>query len=161
MIQVTQSKIIHAPQDQVWSLLSDVTTVNKYHPLVKSVDLLSPNKTGIGATRVCHFEDGTSVTEKVVHDANGRIAFELSNFSLPMKEFDAELSVKPLITNETDLTFTLHFQPKYGFIGKLMGKYVVKPKMKELLRNVMAGVARHLATGETIGKDFRAPKEKE
>ena len=97
---------------------------------------LSPNKTGISATCICHFEDGTSVTEKVVDNANGKISFEeLSNFtSLPaMKEFDAEVSVKPVITNKTDLTFTLHFQPKYGFVGKLIGKYVMKPKMKELL----------------------------
>jgi uncharacterized protein YndB with AHSA1/START domain len=102
MIDAEVTRIINGSHDQVWELLTDLTTVNEWHPEVKSVDLLSSHKKGIGATRLCHFYDGTSVKETVSAVDDKFMVLDMSDYSVPMKDYFAEIAAKPLDSNKTE-----------------------------------------------------------
>ena len=83
MIDAKVTRIINGSRDQVWDLLTDLTTVIEWHLEVKSVDLLSSNKKGVGATRVSNFYDGTSVKETITAVDGKHMTLELSDYSFP------------------------------------------------------------------------------
>jgi hypothetical protein len=68
MVKVTVKHVVENPRHRVWRLFSDLSLIVEYHPHVKGAQVLSPEKrpAGIGATRHCHFFDGTSTKEEVV-----------------------------------------------------------------------------------------------
>lgn len=159
MIQATSTRVIQGPKDEVWDLLSDVTTIVDYHPQVESVDLISSNKTGLGATRVCNFYDGTSIKETVSEFDDKHMLLELSDFSVPMKVFQAEFVAKSLGTNKTEISFILHYQVKYGPVGHLLGVTLVKMKMKALIKQVLASLDERVQTGQPVKKKARVAKQ--
>ena len=155
MQQASATRHVHASPDQVWSIVSDVTTVARYHPSVKTADLLTPSPTGIGAARRCNFYDGTDVREEVVEVEEGsRVKLALSEFSLPMKSIEAESRIAPTGDRHADVTFTVYYQVKYGPLGQLMGATVVKKQLSAMTARVVAGLDHHLKTGELVDKDF-------
>jgi uncharacterized protein YndB with AHSA1/START domain len=179
MIHKSTTRVIRAPPSVVMELLADVTTVDKWNTHVKSVDLASPDKkqrTGVGAARVCHFHDGTSIKETVTKVDNKHIAMAVSDFSMPLSEISIDFAVRPAAAASsaatdktsqeansikmTELTFSMHYNVKYGPIGYLLGQTVLKMKLHSVQTKILAGIDHHLATGERIGKDFKFSKKK-
>lgn len=94
MITTERSIDIEAPADRVWAVLGRFMHIDDFHPRVSKVDVLSDATTGVGASRRCHFKDGTSVIEKVIDWQDGRAyRAELSEFSLPLNKAIATLKV--------------------------------------------------------------------
>jgi len=153
------TRIVHAEPNVVWPLLADVTLVADWHPSVQTVDLLSPSPTGLGAARRCNFYDGTSVREVVTELSEGKsVTVELSEFSLPMKHFEAQVSLSPAGGGTTQVTFEMRYEVKFGILGKAMNFLMVRGQMSKLLNTVLAGLDHHAATGDRIGQDF-APRK--
>jgi carbon monoxide dehydrogenase subunit G len=159
MIDAEVTRIISGSHDQVWDLLTDLTTVDEWHPKVKSVDLLGSRKKGLGATRVCHFYDGTSIKETVTAIDDNHMLLELSDYSVPMKDFFAEITAKPLDSNKTEVSFMFHYTVKYGPIGHLIGVTLMKAKMKSVLKTLLAAINERVETGEPVQKKGRLPKQ--
>lgn len=158
MIDAEVTRIISGSHDQVWELLTDLTTVNEWHPEVKSVDLLSSHKKGLGAARICHFYDGTSVKETVTELDDKRMVLELSDYMVPMKDFFAEIAAKPLDSNQTEVSFIFHYTVKYGPIGHLLGVTLIKAKMKSVIKTMLAAINERIETGKPVQKKKRLPE---
>ncbi|MEM7156242.1 MAG: SRPBCC family protein [Myxococcota bacterium] len=157
MQTVTVTRIVHATPETVWELLADVTAVSQWHPQVATVDLLSTNAVGLGATRRCNFHDGTSVREEVTSVEKGRrLRLTLSEFSLPMKSFEVEVTLTPTSRGQTQVSFEMVYEVKFGIFGRAMNALVVRGQMSKLLNRVLAGLDHHSVTGELIGQDFVA-----
>lgn len=155
MQNVTVTRIVHAQPSAVWDLVADVTRVVKWHPSVRTVDLLSASPTGLGAARRCNFYDGTSVCETVTGLEEGsRVKVALSEYSLPMKTFEAEIRLKPTDDGNTQVTFSMDYEMKFGVFGKAMNALMVRGQMTKLMSTVLSGLDHHGATGEPIGEDF-------
>ncbi len=155
MQHVTVTRIVHAEPSTVWGLIADVTAVERWHPSVQTVDLLSERATGLGAARRCNFYDGTSVHEVVTEVEDGkRIRLALSEFSLPMKHFEAEIQLSETRDGKTQVTFVADYEMKFGVLGKAMNALMVRGQMNKLLGSVLAGLDHHAATGRHVGKDF-------
>jgi carbon monoxide dehydrogenase subunit G len=159
MIDAEATRIINGSHDQVWEFLTDLTTVNEWHPEVKSVDLLSSHKKGLGATRICHFYDGTSVKETVTAVDDKHMVLELSDYSAPMKDFFVEIAAKPLDSNKTEVSFVFHYTVKYGPIGHLLGVTLLKAKMKSVIKKMLAAINQRVETGEPVQRKGRLPKQ--
>jgi carbon monoxide dehydrogenase subunit G len=144
MIQAIVIRNIEASYDEVWPLLSDITKVVDYHPSVSSVDLVTSNKEGVGATRVCHFFDGTSLKETVTEADAKHLKLQLSEFTVPLKEFEAEMNAKVISERVTEVTFQFTFTVKYGPLGYLMGVTLIKPQMKKMGASVLLGLDDHI-----------------
>lgn len=160
MIGIQATRVLDAPHDKVWNLISDLRRVKYYHPKVRNVHMLSPNKQGLGATRVCHFHDGTQIREEVTEADDEHIHMILSDYSVPFKKFSADLHAVPLQDgSKTQVSMTMHYQVKYGPLGYLMGITVMPLAVRSLLNNVLAGMEYHLETGKTVDQDFQPSKQ--
>lgn len=157
MQSASATRIIHASPDVVWELVRDVTTIERWHPSVASVDLLSPQATGLHAARRCNFVDGTSVREEVFELEEGqRVRLSLSEFSMPMQKLEAEIRLVPAEGGRTQATFEIFFEPKFGILGKALGALAIRRKLASVCARILAGLDHHLSTGELVGDDFVA-----
>ena len=149
------TRVIHAPLPHVWTVAADVTTVTRWHPAVADADLLSPHATGLGATRRCHFHDGTNVREEVVEvDEDRRVRLRISEFSAPLVRLEVEITLARTTTNQTQARFALHYQLKGGVLGQLLGATLLRREMSKVANRALAGLGHYTATSEPVTKDF-------
>ena len=161
-IKKTSSRVIHASPETIMNLLSDVTSVDLWNPHVKKVDLVSksPNqKEGLGAARVCHFFDNTSLKETVTESDTHHIRMVVTDYEIPMKTMNIEFRVEQRggLDNknaETSvLSFTMEYNVKYGLIGYLLGISLLKMKIHSVQSKILAGIDSYLTTGKPVEKD--------
>jgi hypothetical protein len=48
----------------------------------------------------------------------------------------------------------MEFAPKFRPLGRVMGKLMMRPKMRKIFDHVLSGMAHHAVAGEEIGKDW-------
>ena len=158
MTTVHTTKTLNVPATQAWEIIADFGGVHRHSSAVDYVDMRSTAERGVGATRVCHFYDKTSVTEEITdwHEGKG-YTVQLSKFSMPLKEAAATLSVKDTGAGTCEATFVMEFIPKFGPLGRVMGQVLMRPMMRKVFSQVLAGLAHHAATGEDIGEGWKAP----
>lgn len=152
--------------DTMWNVVSDYTNIHKVHPLIKSVDKISDNERGEGAIRTCNFYSGGSAKEKVVewNEDGKNYKLELVDGSLRLKAMTARFAVSPKegenatgskVTADVDAT------AKYGFLGKIIERVMLKRKLTTTLKKLFAGYAYHVKTGkEVTGKESLAELQK-
>ena len=154
MHYVTVKREINHDIDAVWNVLDDFGAVHKYHPGVKNSNTIGEKKTGIGAKRVCHFYDGSSLKETIIkYVPNHEYSFALSEFSLPLKQATSHFKVAPLRNGNSELTITLDFQPKFGPVGWLMAKLLIRPTLTKALHGLTKGLDDYMTTGKFVGAD--------
>jgi len=152
-MQINVTKRLSLPAEEVWRHLGDFSGIARIHASVESADLLSENNEGVGASRKCHFYDGNSVVERVLEWESGRrMKIGLSEMSMPLKRAEAEIIVTPRGDNETELSITMFFIPKFGPLGALMGALMMKPMLRKMLVQLIRGLEYHARTGEIVGR---------
>ena len=78
----------------------------------------------------------------------------MTEFSVPMKRLEVEITLQPQAAGATLATFALHYQVKFGPIGKLLGATVMRKELGKMAAKLLAGLEHHALTGEQVGKDF-------
>ena len=82
----------------------------------------------------------------------------ISEFSLPLKCMQAEMGVREIDADSSEIYMSSDFVVKAGPLGWLMGHFVMRPVMKGVFNKVLSGLAYHSLTGERIGEQL-PPKE--
>lgn len=132
--------------------MDDFGSVYKYNPAVEKSEILGGKPTGVGAKRVCHFYDGSSLKETITqYTPNQGYSFTLSDFSLPLKHAASRFEVTPLGPQDSQLSITLEFEPKFGPVGWLMTKLLIRPKLANALQGIAKGLDDYLTTGQVVG----------
>ena len=153
MHRVTITRELNHDVADVWRLLDDFGAIAKYNPGVESAEIVSARPTGLDAQRICHFYDGTSLTETIVRYQPGHgYSFDLSDFALPLKQATSHFDLTHISDGRSLLTVTLEFTPKFGPLGWLMGKLMIRPMLQRALRGVTKGLDDHMRTGAIVGK---------
>lgn len=159
MIKVGLTKSLDVSATQAWEVIADFKNIQRFHPLVDHVDMLSDNERGVGAIRVCNFYDDTSVAEEVTQWKEGQgYTVELSDFSMPVKSATATLTIEGTGAGKSDVTFAMEFTPKFGPLGWVMGQVMMRPMMIRVFKQVLAGLEHHAATGELVGEGWTPTK---
>lgn len=154
MSEVSITKTINAPVDQVWPAIADFGAIYKFHPAVERSYVINDKDRGIGAQRICEFYDGNSITEEVDQWREGEsVRIAITKGSLPIRNASGAMSLRPTPGGKTELTFTVAYEPKFGPIGKLMDVTMMRRNFRKLLDAVLVGLDTHLQTGAVIGKD--------
>lgn len=154
MHKVTVKREINHAVKSVWSVLDDFGAVHKYNPGVKSSNIIGDKQTGMGARRVCNFYDGSSLKETIIqYSPNQGYSFALSEYALPLKQATSHFKVAPLSNGNTELTITLEFQPKFGPLGWLMAKLIMRRMLTNALQGLAKGLDDYMTTGKFIGAD--------
>jgi ribosome-associated toxin RatA of RatAB toxin-antitoxin module len=152
MHKVTVKKEINHDVKSVWNVLDDFGAVHKYNPGVKTSNIIGDRQTGMGARRVCNFYDGSSLKETITqYRPDEGYSFALSEFALPLKQATSHFKVTPLSNGNTELTITLEFEPKFGPLGWLMAKLMMRRMLTKALRGLTNGLDDHMSTARLIG----------
>lgn len=153
MSTITRTLAVNASHAHTWNIIKDFGGVHRWHPSVETSPLLSSNNEGLGAKRVCNFYDGTHVAEEVVEYRDGEfLSIELSDFSMPLKRAHANIHVRKLGAQKTEVEFSMDYDVKYGPMGWVMDKAMIQPMMGKLFAQVLKGLGHHVETGDLIGK---------
>ena len=152
MTVLTISHTINSPVKKAWKAVAeDFGGIYKYHPRVKHSPLISTTKTGIGTARRCEFYDKSTVDEEVVGwDEEKELRIALTNAAMPLKNISAMFSFKSISDQSCSVDFTMRYTPKFGPLGWVMDRVMIRPMMRKILKQTLQGLDRHLATGELI-----------
>jgi len=159
MVKVHIERVIDVPIERTWEIIADFSNVQVIHPLVETVDQKTPDKDrGVGAVRICNLYDGNKAVEEIVQwdENNHSYKIKLIEGTLPMKEVSAELSVEKVEIRKSKLVADMNMKAKYGLLGKIMERLIIKPQFAAAIGNMFAGVESYDKTGVEIGKGFKA-----
>jgi len=140
--------------DRAWSILDDFGGIYRFHPNVEKSSIQNGIDSGLGAERVCHFDNGDQVREQITgYEAGEEVTVEITDpGNLPLKTAVANIALTRLENNRSRVRFKMSFQPKYGPIGWLMGATVMQSQFRKILSQVLAGLETHAQTGEIVGR---------
>lgn len=157
MHKVIVERELKVPAAKVWEILDDFGAVHRYHPLVESSPIQNGIASGPGAERVCHFDNGDSIKERVTgYEEGSEYTVEIIDpGKFPLKSAVARLTLDPLANNRSRVGFEMSFQPRYGPVGWLMGATVMQSQFRKVLGDVLAGLETHALTGDVV---TRKPK---
>ncbi len=138
----------------MWSIVSDFANIHKVHPIVKSVDQLSPEPRGEGEKRRCNFVDGGNAAEETRNwNKDGKsYTITLVEGSLPIKSMNADFKVEDLRNGRSKATGEINIKPKLGFVSEILAHLVLKPKFGSIVRKLFSGFGYYAKTGEQVNE---------
>jgi len=144
---------VNIPAAQIWQVLADFSSVEKFATTIKSSPIVSDIKSGLGTKRLCTFNDDSSLVEEIIEYQEGQgFKMELSEFSLPLKSMFAEMRVKEIDANTSELYMSADFVVKGGALGSLMGHLIMRPVMKGVFKKLLTGLAYYCVTGKLVAE---------
>ena len=157
MHHVQVDRVIDRPADAVWAILDDFGGVYRFHPLVEKSPITNGISSGLGAQRVCHFDDGNTIREKIVAYEPGReLEVEIVDpGKFPLRRAVGRFSVEPLDNTRSRVSMEMAFQPKFEPLGWVMGKTLMVPQFRKILGRILEGLETHLRTGEVVSRKPR------
>lgn len=152
MTILTISHTIHSPLKTTWAAVAeDFGGIYKYHPRVKHSPLISSISSGLGTTRRCEFHDNSTVDEEIVGwEKEKEVRISLTNAAMPLNDIEATIRFKAIDGQSCTVDFTMSYTPKFGPLGWVMDRVMLRPMMGKILKQMLEGLDRHLATGEII-----------
>ena len=155
---------VHAacPPERVWALLADLEAVQQYNPGVRSAAVEGEQRSGVGARRSCDLLPKGRVVERVTHWEDGRaLGLEVAESDWPIHFMRWVTRIEP-IDEGTRITQALEYKVKFGPIGWLLDRLVMKRKLTATLDDVFTSLVRY-AEGSTSApfrkKDFSQRNE--
>ena len=150
MHTVRVSREIDASLEEVWRVLDDFGGVAKYNPNVETSTIVAGPESGNGATRECTFYDGGRIEEKIV-DYEPRTGYTVNFIDVgdfPLEKNVVKIGVESIDETRTAVTMTSNFTPKFGPVGWIMAKVMMKSKFRETFEEVLYGLDSYVHSGQ-------------
>jgi hypothetical protein len=130
------------PPESVWAVLADLEAVQHYNPAVRTAAVRGARRTGIGAERVCDLLPKGRVVERVTHWEDGRaVGLEVAQSDWPIRFMHWVTRIEPKDGGSL-ITQQLEYALKFGPLGWLIDKLVMKRKLTATLDDVFGRLAR-------------------
>jgi hypothetical protein len=124
--------------ERIWALLADLEAVQRYNPTVKTAAIDGVQRTGVGARRVCELAPTGRVVERVTHWEERRaIGLEVAESDWPIR-FMRWVTEVEARDGGSRITQRLEYEVKFGPIGWLLDRLVMKRKLRRTLDAVFA-----------------------
>lgn len=133
MHEASATREIRADTAVVWEAIDDFGGIDKFESTIERSGIIDGPETGEGAVRECHFDDGSRTEEKIIeYEPGSSLTVEIIDYGgAPMEEGFTIKSVEAVDDTRTEVTWTHRFTPKYGPLGWLMAKLLIKSKIEE------------------------------
>jgi hypothetical protein len=130
------------PPEHVWGVLADLEAVQHYNPTVRVAAVRGTRRTGVGAERVCDLHPKGRVVERVTHWEDGRaVGLEVAESAWPIRFMYWVTRIEPK-GGGSRITQKLDYAVKFGFLGWLLDKLVMRRKLTATLDHVFARLAK-------------------
>ncbi len=122
------TRTIDVPSSKIWTVLSDFSNIQIFHPNVQDVDQLSEADRGLGAERRCNFYGGGSAVEKIISWDDERQFFTctVTELAPPVLDVTAGMGVKKIDSHRSEVHIEMNYTPKWGIFGKIMDVLIRK-----------------------------------
>lgn len=148
-LQVQRTRLVHAAIAPTWAAVSKMDAVADWHPNVARASVLTHNA-GVDASRRVEFHNGTSVVETVTQEQERQfVTMDLLEAPL-LKKAVVTIRTEQKSAEETEVTFSVDYDVKYGPIGWLMGTLMMKKAFRKIFGVSLGGLAYHLETGKLV-----------
>jgi len=147
--EITATRVINAPKDQVWAVMADYENIFAYVSSVKNSEHIGGPHQGVGAVRRCDVMMGMELTEEVVAWEEGRSYTVSVRSSMPTNPHYATLAVKELGPSQTEMKFVMQYQMKGGVFGKVMNAVMMRSFMKRNMDGMLKDISDYV-TSEPI-----------
>ena len=139
---------INAPVEKVWRTFANLESVKFTNSIVKTVNIISSNKEGVGSARHCDFKDGKFVEERVTaFERNKSISFELYKHQWPLV-FMRWTNKLEKQGNYTLLVSDTEYELKFGIVGKIINVIIMRRKFSQIIDDALGKLKRYVETGE-------------
>ena len=151
MVRFHRETYIDAPAHEVWAILADFPNVARWAPIVARSVQSSDAPRGVGAARSCSVPGFGDVTETVTAWEEGRsFSFDWEAGG-PVRGGRSTWSIRPE-GEGTRVRAEIEAEMKFGLLGELLGRAVVKPQMGRMIADTLEGLKHHHRTGEVIDR---------
>lgn len=149
MAVITKNNKINASKKEVWDVISDIGAIQNFNPNVSKSFYTSEIKEGIGASRHCDLLPMGKVEERIISWKEGE-EFTIEIYESKAMPFlgEGKFTLKEE-GGETNVTMSLTYRMKGGFLGSLMGVFM-KGRISNAMEGTLAGLKHHLETGEIV-----------
>ena len=97
------------------------------------------------------------VDEEITEYVDGeRLTVRLSNFAMPVKHAEAQMSLRVVDARSTEVTISMEYEMKFGPVGWVMNNMIMRPMMT----NVLPCWSDCSLIGNGVKKSMRDPGEK-
>lgn len=149
MLKVERTMDVAAPVELVWEKISAITEIQDWSRTVNEAHFHTEKQRGIGAGRTCDVRGFGTLIEDVVEWTENE-GFTLSLRGLPkfVKEASGGWRLVKTGPNTTRVTTHVHLQTRYGLVGSLMEKFLLKANFAKTLA-VVQGEFKSYVEGST------------
>lgn len=136
--------VIDAPIGRVWEVISDLKSVKFYNPLVQTVQIISPNRSGVGSARHCVFKDGKFAKERITAvTPQQSISFELYEHQWPLTYMRWTNRMQAQ-GDQVRLIADTEYAPGMGLLGRLMDALMRKRQFSKIIAQSLAQMKAHI-----------------
>lgn len=157
--QVAVSVKADVSVERAWEILSDFSVAHNYVPGLSGTEIVSAQRSGIGAHRRVYDEDGGFVEETIIEWQPGvGFVIKLHDGEDPMAPFErAEFSYRlsPLETDKTLIRLMMTVEVPLGVVGATLSEWFVLPVVEDNLVQVAAGMKHYYETGQAATDEDR------
>ena len=147
MTQMQHEIRIAAPPEKVWAVLADLEAVKHYNPSVKHAEYTSTLRECVGASRHCDLKPNGWVKERVTAwEPQKAVTMELYESQWPLKFMRWRTALTPDGAG-TRITQQMEYQVKFGILGGLMDRLVMRRKLDQTLAEVFVSLKRFIESG--------------
>ena len=138
--------------ERVWAVLADLEAVPHYNPTVRTAAVKGTRRTGVGAERVCDLLPKGRVVERVTHWEDGReVGLEVAESDWPIRFMHWVTRVEPKGAGSL-ISQRLEYELKFGPLGWLLDRLVMRRKLTDTLDDVFARLAKHAEVASTAAR---------
>ncbi len=146
MSEFTESITISASPEQVWAVLADIGSISVWNPGVEHSEQTNTGDVEVGATRRCELGGKNYLDEEVVvFEPHRRITIRITDTNLPFDSADIRFSLEPH-GGETIVTVSPDYQLKFGLVGRILDKLMVRAQYRKGMRGLLQGLKTHVET---------------
>ena len=142
---------IDAPKQEVWDVLADIGSIHVWHPGVKDSRVTTEGEVGLGSERRCDLGGRTYLQESVVAwSPLQNMTIRILDTNTPFRTADIHFELHEE-GGATTVRVSPQYELKYGPVGKLMDVLMVRTMYRKGMRDLLAGLKRHVEAGLGVG----------
>jgi len=150
MLQITRTIDIDAPVEAVWKTLAKLDDVQNLVDSVTRSVYNTDQKEGVGASRTCDVDGFGTVVEEMVEWKDGEaFSFTIEGGPKMLKSALSKWRLERKSESQTTLHITSVVEVRYGAIGRLIGKFVLAPKLRATLSSAVSQVKGHIERSQS------------
>jgi len=141
---VNTSIIINTPSSAVWEVLKEFGTVSEWAPTVTKSYYLNSKTSGVGTARHCDIQGFGGIQETVTDWQEGK-GFTYSVTPLgPLAASNSRWNISSVDDQTSKLEVTLSYDIRFGILGKILHKLVMRKKLEQALPETLSATKKHV-----------------